>query len=313
MTLPRSQSSLKAVGSLLGKLKDPPALFAGLTLKGTSIPENIVFFQRTDPARLRSVLGVSSNYHHRFELVVVFQNGGVATVGETTFEMQPGECVLLFPHQFHRFENRDDNAIKWLFITFDLADADTLASLRDRPVVIDAKALLLLRKLLAARLQTQETSHDPLEIVYTLSQLLRQLVKCRPIKAARRSIFRTDDLNGFILEKINRVVRSNLSHNPRMKELAAQTGYSVSHLRSVFRSKFGISLGKYVRESRLAEAAKLLQLTDLQVTEVARKAGFDSLVTFSRSFKNAYHLSPLAYVKLVRKGELTATGREVEW
>jgi AraC-like DNA-binding protein/mannose-6-phosphate isomerase-like protein (cupin superfamily) len=311
--MPHPPTALKAVGNLLGKLKEPPTLFAGLTLQRTLIPDNIVFFQRTDPERLRSVLGVSSNYHHRFELVVVFHSSGVATVGETTFEMQPGECVLLFPHQFHRFENRNNSAIKWLFVTFELAETEGLASLRDRSIVMDDEALSSLRKLLMVRLRTQEKKHDPLEIVYTLSQLLRHLVKCRSAKPVRRSTTRTDDLNGVILEKINRVVRSNLSKSPKMKELAVLTGYSVSHLRFVFREQFGISLGRYVRESRLAEAAKLLQLTDLQVTEVAKKAGFESLVAFSRSFKNAYHLSPLAYVKLVRKGELPATGRDAEW
>lgn len=308
-----SPISLRDFGGLLKKLEEPPALFSGLSLSGSAIPNNIVFFQRTDPAVLRSVVGVSSNYHHRFELVVVFQSGGQATVGEKTFEICPGECVLLFPHQFHRFENTGDRAIKWLFITFELQEGHSLSPLRDRPVVLDAKARLLLKRLLSVRVSAGDAGCDALELVYTFSQFLRHLLKCRPIKASRWHSSQADDSNALILEKVNHIVRSDLSRNPRITELAARTGYSASHLRFVFRNKLGISLGKYLRESRLAEAAKLLQRTDLQVTEIAKKAGFDSLVAFSRAFKKAYNLSPVAYSKLVRRGELPALKRRPEW
>jgi AraC-like DNA-binding protein len=245
--------------------------------------------------------------------VVVFQSGGQATVGEKTFEICPGECVLLFPHQFHRFENSGDRVIKWLFITFELHEGEWLSPLRDRPVVMDAKAQMLLKRLLAVRVGSGKAGCDELELVYTFSQFLRHLLKCRPIKVSRWHRGQDDDSNSLILEKVNNLVRSDLSRNPRITELAARTGYSASHLRFVFRNKLGISLGKYLRESRLAEAAKLLQRTDLQVTEIAKKSGFDSLVAFSRAFKKAYNLSPAAYSKLVRRGELPVAKRRAEW
>lgn len=54
-------------------------------------------------------------------------------------------------------------------------------------------------------------------------------------------------------------------------DLAESPGYSVSCLRAVFREWLGVSLGKYIRESRLSEAAQLLQDPSLKVTEVAER------------------------------------------
>jgi AraC-like DNA-binding protein/mannose-6-phosphate isomerase-like protein (cupin superfamily) len=311
--IPGAHQLLLSTSHLLHHLSEPQGRFTGLSLNHSHVPDNIVFFQRTDPAALRSVLGVSSNYHHRFELVVVFESGGLGTVGDKAFELIPGECVLLFPHQFHRFENYERKKIQWLFITFDFAETKAINSLRDRPIVMDAKALSLLQKILAEKTQPTPDCNTILEIVYTLYHLLLHLSHCPSIGAERRDIRKTESPNQLILEKINRAVRADLAHSFRIKELADLTGYSASHLRSIFRDTLGISLGKYLRESRLAEAARLLQTTDLQVTQVAQRAGFDSLVTFSRSFKNAYRLSPMAYAKLVRKGKLEAYHHKVEW
>jgi AraC-like DNA-binding protein len=115
------------------------------------------------------------------------------------------------------------------------------------------------------------------------------------------------------LEKINRHVRSHLSAALTIAELADTLGYSVSHLRAVFRTRLGISLGRYIRESRLSEAAKLLQSSDLKISEVAEKSGFESLFAFSRAFKKAYGMPPKTYGKLVREGAMPARESKPEW
>src|SRR4030095_9398868 len=72
--------------------------------------------------------------------------------------------------------------------------------------------------------------------------------------------------------------------------------------RSLLRDLLGVSIGRYMRESRLSEAAKLLQNSEFNVSEIGEKCGFESLYAFSRAFRKAYGLPPRAYRQLVHQG-----------
>jgi AraC-like DNA-binding protein len=96
-----------------------------------------------------------------------------------------------------------------------------------------------------------------------------------------------------------------------ISEIATDLGYSVSHLRAVFRDRLGVSLGRYMRESRLSQAAQFLQKSDLSVSDIGEKCGFESLYAFSRAFRKAYGIPPRTYRQLVREGgPLPHTGRD---
>jgi AraC-like DNA-binding protein len=105
-----------------------------------------------------------------------------------------------------------------------------------------------------------------------------------------------------ILEKVNRYVREHLSQSVTISDIAQELNYSVSHLRAVFRDRLGVSLGRYMRESRLAEAAQLLQTSDLNISAIGERCGFESLYAFSRAFRKAYGIPPRAYRQLVVAG-----------
>jgi transcriptional regulator GlxA family with amidase domain len=63
-----------------------------------------------------------------------------------------------------------------------------------------------------------------------------------------------------------------------------------------------VSLGRYMRESRLSEAAQLLQSSGLNVSDIGERCGFESLYAFSRAFRKAYGIPPRTYRQLVQEG-----------
>jgi transcriptional regulator GlxA family with amidase domain len=92
---------------------------------------------------------------------------------------------------------------------------------------------------------------------------------------------------------------NQLAHRSReplgVKELARTLGISPSHLRARFRASCGVSLGRHLRRLRLERACGLLRLGPARVSEVAEQCGFTSIYSFSRAFRTAYGVSPLAY------------------
>jgi len=287
--------------SQLKKLPPPKSLFSGARIEQAFAPDNLVFFQRTDASKLRPD-GVSTNYHHRFELISVLEHAAPVRIDRATHQLRPGEGALIFPNQFHHFLDVKKGQLDWLFITFECRHPEPILSLRDSPRRYDARAMELLGQLVGEYADPRGSERDNLFLSYTLATLLRHLATLAPIDAARRDIHSSDDQRDQILEKINRHVRENLDTAVSIGDLAAALGYSVSHLRAVFRDRLGVSLGRYMRESRLSEAAKLLQASEFNVSEIGERCGFESLYAFSRAFRKAYGLPPRAYRQLVQQG-----------
>lgn len=271
-------------------------------------PDNIVFFKRTDVSAFRPE-GVSNNYHHRFELVTVIEKGGPVRIGDSNYLLQPGEAALIFPNQFHHYMDVEQGELEWLFVTFELQNPERISPLRDSPRALDFAQLQLLSLVVMEFVHPVNVIPDIVEISYNLSRFLRGMVDAPRISEDRRDVRSggrardvgsADGARDVILEKINRYVRSHLQQAPTIGDLARDLGFSVSHLRAVFRNQLGVSLGKYIRESRLSQAASLLQARDKNVSEVAEESGFKSLFAFSRAFKKAYGMPPKAYGKNFR-------------
>ncbi len=283
------------------RIPPPTSLFSGLTLERAMAPDNLVFFTRTDTAALRPE-GVSDNYHHRFELVMVLEKAGPVRIEETSYLLQPGEAALIFPHQFHHYMDVETGPMEWLFITFELGNAqatESIRALKNAPRILSPAQLQRLGKIVEGYGCNVEP--DAVEISYHLSRLLLGMRGDPAIPPDRWNLHSPDKGRDVLLEKINLYVRSHLFETLTIGALAGALGYSVSHLRSVFRTRLGVSLGRYIRESRLSEAAKLLQSTEMSIADVARESGFDSIFTFSRAFKKTYGMPPKAYSKRLHR------------
>jgi AraC-like DNA-binding protein len=276
----------------------PESLFHGLLCQQSLAPDNIIFMQRSGVIG-RSAEGVTNNYHHRFELVTALERAGPVRIDRTSFTLQPGECALIFPNQFHHYMDAEVNHPGWLFITFDLRNSVAIQALKDSPRVLDEAALRLLEAGVAEFVEPPEGQPDTLSISYLLSRLLRHLVTQPELPRERRDIHSSRDVRDVLLEKIDHYVREHLTQAVTISQLATELGYSVSHLRAVFRDRLGVSLGRYMRESRLSEAAQLLQKSEFNVSEIGERCGFESLYAFSRAFRKAYGIPPRSYRQLV--------------
>lgn len=296
-----SHSSLGRIRKAISALETPKDLFNGMFLKSAFAPDNILFFRRTHTRAFRPD-GVSNNFHHRYELVVVLRKSGTVRIGNYSHILEPGEAILIFPNQFHHYMDVEEGDLDWLFITFELGNDGVIKELRDCPRVLNSHALDRLEKIIRLHVdQEAGESECILEMSYQLSRVLKDMRELPEIAGERARIHSTDDTRDVILERINSLVRQNLDQQITIANLAKEMDYSVSYLRAIFRDRLGVSLGRYIRESRLSRAAEMLQNDALSVTEVAQKTGFESLFAFSRAFKNAYGVSPKAYSKLVNQ------------
>ena len=180
-----------------------------------------------------------------------------------------------------------DRLRPWLFVTFELVDGTALAPLRYRPFELSPPLRALVAEMVGAY-ETERTDDLP---VLLLGLLLARL---RRIKGAAPAVPTPAVPAPGLLMRINQLAQRG-TQPPTIKELARTLGISPSHLRARFRASCGVSIGRHLRRLRLEQACGMLRLGPQRVSEIAEQCGFTSIYSFSRAFRTAYGVSPLAY------------------
>lgn len=80
-------------------------------------------------------------------------------------------------------------------------------------------------------------------------------------------------------------------------DIAAALGYHPNYLNAVAKSRFGMTFHEYVEKKKIAEGARLLLSSPMNVTEIAYALGYCGTSHFCRSFKKIVGETPLSYRK----------------
>ena len=90
-------------------------------------------------------------------------------------------------------------------------------------------------------------------------------------------------------------MRANIGKTFSVDDFAEHLNFSASHYSSLFRTKTGASPIDYFIKLKIQYACQLLSQTDLRVSEIAGKIGYDDSFYFSRLFKKINGKSPKDY------------------
>jgi AraC-like DNA-binding protein len=79
-----------------------------------------------------------------------------------------------------------------------------------------------------------------------------------------------------------------------VRRLARVSGVSSAHFARSFKQAFGLPPHRYLLTRRIERATALLRDTDLAITEIAFRTGWESLGTFGRTFRDVTGEPPSA-------------------
>lgn len=96
-----------------------------------------------------------------------------------------------------------------------------------------------------------------------------------------------------ILSIAKQYVQNNYNRDISMDEVAEMVSMSYSYFSRVFKEQLHQSFSEYVLSVRMREAKRLMEEDPaIKIKEVAELVGYESVYTFSRAYKQYYHVSP---------------------
>ncbi len=281
---PKPTSQELALETLVRMLPLPLRPLHGQHAPDLAMPDSIVcFYHRSAKEMNRPPEGRA--LHHRYVLILALETSVMVCVDDHAIRLHAGEGLLVLPFQFHNYIQPAKDKITWMFVTFEMADGRSMEVLRFRIFKLSPVIRRLVHELLNAYLTPKQE-----EITIVIFALLLQRIRHSNLLHSRRITQHVPDL----MIQLNQLAQSN-GTMPSVKEMARGIGISASHLRARFRASCDVSLGRHLRRLRLEKARSLLLFSSHRVSDIAEQCGFNSIFSFSRSFRAAYGIPPLAY------------------
>lgn len=101
------------------------------------------------------------------------------------------------------------------------------------------------------------------------------------------------DITKSILSYIN----ENYAKDISLEAISSYFSLSKCHFSKKFKSNMGIGINEYITSVRISNAEKLLTTTNMSITEVAYRVGYNDSNYFSSVFKKINGITPLKYAK----------------
>ena len=234
----------------------------------------------------------SSHFHDNFELVLLLEGELSVYDEEKIYRLKEGDALLLFPNHIHSFE-KDNKAVCYI-CSFSTDYVPAFMNIIKDKMINDAvfKPDNTLYHFLIYQFK-MEFSLSPLEI-----KALSYLICSSFLKQV--TFLQKKNVNSDLLHKILQYILSNYTTDITLKNIATALGYEEHYLSRCFHKHFPFNFKDYVNQLRINKAKELLQGTNISITEISSRCGFNSIRNFNRAFLKECGISPQNYRKNLR-------------
>ncbi len=250
-----------------------------------------------------------AHWHMSFEIIVPVREGYAVTVDGRAVDLDPGDLLIIPSGAVHEIFAPEEGMRYILMVDQDVIYAtEGLAGflhffypcvcLRGaaREAAPGAGEYLW-------RAIRESEKHQPLEdaavvawVRLALIQAGRELLRANAAGQSEHML----RMNERLLD-IYAYITQHCSEKLTLEQVAAYSGYSKYHFTRIFKTFTGTSFHDFYLRQRMILCRQLLSELSLPVTEVASRAGFGSLATFNRVFKQYEGVTPSQFRQLRQK------------
>ena len=104
-----------------------------------------------------------------------------------------------------------------------------------------------------------------------------------------------DNSSHRLISKTLSIIEAEYMNNISLEYVSERIFISSSYLSHLFKKETGQNFIEYLRDFRLKKSCELLKNTNLRITEICKKIGYDSASYFNTIFRQVYGITPAQY------------------
>lgn len=244
------------------------------------------------------------NFHH---LIYVTGGCGSLTIRGRRFDMRPQDLYIISPGFNHHFQSDTSKPLCTIEVKVWVHDPQLeshLEMMSPKIEISKMKIRMILDMMLDEATYCRPQYREMINIHF-IELIMNLLRLCRSGEGMPASSCHSDTWADSLKDREERnddpavlalrYFQEHYNQKIMLKELAQQLLVSQAHLCRVFTERYAMSPMQYLNDLRIRKTKELLVNTDLSITEIAEKAGFQSVHYFSRRFAAMENMSPLQY------------------
>ena len=243
-----------------------------------------------------------SHYHSAVEVILPITGEVIYTVADSTYRVQSNEVLIVPPNTVHSlFMHEGSSRYLLLFEPdhiFGMRDMPLIDELLQQPVYLTGDSLLTasVRALLLQAVECYNRK-EPMWNSMCYAYLLQMYVRIGQDYLSRSLLAEPAEhrMDTEIVDSARLYVDQNYMRDINLDDVAAFSGFSKYYFSRMFKQELGISFSEYLRQKRVSVAEERLIHSSQSIQEIAVAAGFGSIATFNRVFKEAKNCTPSRY------------------
>lgn len=249
-----------------------------------------IYYCGREACKPKHFFGPAIRQHYLMHIVL--RGKGKYLVGSHEFQINQGEGFLIRPEEVSYYEADEDDPWEYAWVAFGGAEGERL--LQDYGLIKDCYLCsfckespwsMWILKLVGA---FEEKGNSQNELAGYLYLLFSQMLRKREVET---------DYTREYMAKAEAYIHHYYSYPVQVSDIARYVGIERTYLYKIFMKYKQISPKKYLTAYRIMAARKLLEYTNLSVTEIGLSSGFHDSSNFCRNFYELMGVSPLKYRK----------------
>lgn len=251
---------------------------------------------------------VFAEHTHEFcEMVLVWRGNGLHVLNDRPYRITRGDLFYIRAEDKHSYASVNDLVLQnviycpeRLKLNVDWAAAiPRFTEARGEPHWrLSSNGMAQVRQVIA-QLEQESQKDDP------LANSMSELLFAQLVMTLKRFRYATDHPSAneqeALLDKLITALAGSLNRSFVLEKFCEQEQCSERALRQQFRTQTGMTVNHYLRQLRICHAQYLLQHTELMVSEVAMRCGFEDSNYFSVVFNREVGMTPVQWRQRSRK------------